>query len=65
MIILLYHRVATVNRFVIDRGLFFSTTTHGQERADRGYLDRPAIRTLRKLSQPRLDFTNDQKHNAR
>ena len=30
--------VATVNRPVIDRGLFPSTKTHGQEGADRGYL---------------------------
>jgi hypothetical protein len=29
--------VATVNRFVIDRGLSHETTTHGQESADRGY----------------------------
>ena len=29
--------VATVNRPVIDRGLFPSTKTHGQEGADRGY----------------------------
>ena len=29
--------VATVNRPVIDRGLFPSTRTHGQESADRGY----------------------------
>jgi serine/threonine protein kinase len=29
--------VATVNRPVIDRGLFPSTRTHGQEGADRGY----------------------------
>ena len=29
--------VATVNRPVIDRGLFPSTKTHGQKGADRGY----------------------------
>ena len=29
--------VATLNRPVIDRGLFSSTRTHGQEGADRGY----------------------------
>ncbi len=33
----LFQPVATVNRPVIDRGLFPSTKTHGQEGADRGY----------------------------
>ena len=42
--------VATVNRPVIDRGLFPSTKTHGQEGADRGYPLAPAKRYFPKKS---------------
>jgi hypothetical protein len=42
--------VATVNRSVIDRGPFQSTTTHGQKGTDRGYpLARPTSSAQRAL----------------
>src|SRR5207244_1445918 len=43
--------VATVNRPVIDRGLFPSAKTHGQENADRGYELDPHNRSNRPQSE--------------